>query len=172
MEEDKAFFIAFSRTIGHEGGYVDDPTDPGGETKFGISKRSYPGENIRTLTVERARELYRRDYWDRLKLGQISAVAIAGEIFDTAVNMGRQQATLIAQRAVNFLGGAVAEDGIMGPGTLGALNYLAVKDAEALFRCLNGEQYAVYKEIIEHRPLSQKYVRGWMRRIQDYRQEG
>ena len=52
----------------HEGGYVNDPTDTGGETKYGISKRAYPDEDIKELTVERAKELYKKDYWDRFKV--------------------------------------------------------------------------------------------------------
>jgi len=46
-----------------EGGYVDDPTDRGGETKYGISKRSYPQLDIKNLTLEQALEIYRKDYW-------------------------------------------------------------------------------------------------------------
>ena len=57
------FNQAFKTLIGHEGGYVDDPEDPGGETNFGISKRSYPQEDIPNMTLERATEIYQRDFW-------------------------------------------------------------------------------------------------------------
>ena len=53
------FDLAFDRLIGHEGGYVDNPADPGGETNWGISKRSYPNINIKTLTRDGAKEMYR-----------------------------------------------------------------------------------------------------------------
>jgi lysozyme family protein len=56
---------AFEILIGHEGGYVDHPDDPGGETKYGISKRSYPEVNIAALTLDKAKAIYREDYWDR-----------------------------------------------------------------------------------------------------------
>jgi lysozyme family protein len=56
----------FDRVIGHEGGYVNDPNDPGGETQWGISKRSYPHLNIRMLTRAEAMGIYDRDFWQPL----------------------------------------------------------------------------------------------------------
>jgi hypothetical protein len=70
-----------------EGGYTNDPDDPGGETNFGISKRAYPRENIKAMTRERAAELYKRDYWIPAGCeGKPYPLALA--IFDTAVNCG------------------------------------------------------------------------------------
>ena len=57
------FDAAFERLIGHEGGYTAGVGDPGGETKFGISKRSYPREDIKNLTLEQAKVIYRKDFW-------------------------------------------------------------------------------------------------------------
>ena len=57
------FDQAFETLIGHEGGYVNDPRDPGGETKYGITKRQYPGEDIPNMTLVRAKDIYQRDYW-------------------------------------------------------------------------------------------------------------
>ena len=76
--------------VGIEAGYVADPQDPGGETKYGISKRRYPSEDIPNLTLERAKFLYQRDYWstqgcDRLEWTQALLV------FDCAVNGGHPQ---------------------------------------------------------------------------------
>ena len=59
------FEEAFTRLIGHDGGYVNHPSDPGGETKFGISKRAYPGEDIAGLTLQHAKNIYYRDYWGK-----------------------------------------------------------------------------------------------------------
>lgn len=59
------FDAAFAIVVGIEAGYVKDPKDPGGETRWGISKRTYPNEDIPNLTVERAQFLYRRDFWER-----------------------------------------------------------------------------------------------------------
>lgn len=70
-----------------EGGYVNHPNDPGGETKYGISKRAYPNEDIKNLTLERACELYKRDYMDKVVTEDMS---FGQKLFlvDTAVNMG------------------------------------------------------------------------------------
>jgi lysozyme family protein len=70
-----------------EGGYVNDPNDPGGETNFGISKRAYPNEDIKNMTKERAIEIYRKDYWNELNLDNVT-FPMKLVMFDTAVNMG------------------------------------------------------------------------------------
>lgn len=83
-----SFFLqAFALVIGEEGGYVDDPNDPGGETKFGISKRAYPNLDIAQLTLEEAQALYQRDYWDKLNLDALSW-EMSLILFDAAVNQG------------------------------------------------------------------------------------
>jgi len=74
-----------------EGGYVANPADPGGETNFGISKRAYPDEDIKNLTVERAKELYRRDYWTPMGL-DASTFGDALVLMDCAVNQGVSRA--------------------------------------------------------------------------------
>lgn len=70
-----------------EGGYVNDEKDPGGETKYGISKRAYPEVDIKSLTEEEAKAIYRRDYWDACNCDHLS-IGIDTLVFDTAVNMG------------------------------------------------------------------------------------
>jgi len=81
------FDICFDRLMGHEGGYVNDPNDPGGETKWGISKRSYPALNIKQLTREDAKVIYYRDFWKRIN-GDLLHKAISFQLFDFAVNSG------------------------------------------------------------------------------------
>lgn len=110
------FDQAFEILIGHEGGYVNDPNDPGGETKYGISKRAYPGEDIRAMTEERAKMLYKRDYWGPSGADSLPD-AIKFDVFDTAVNAGVKTAIRMLQRAVREI-----EDGILGPRTLQAAN--------------------------------------------------
>ena len=63
------FEVAFEHLLRWEGGYVDDPDDLGGETKYGITKRRYPDLDIGALTAEEARRIYRRDFFDELNLG-------------------------------------------------------------------------------------------------------
>lgn len=81
------FERAFAFIIGEEGGYVNDPHDPGGETKFGISKRAYPGVDIKALTLDGAKAIYREDYWNALRLDE-RKYGPALVLFDCAVNQG------------------------------------------------------------------------------------
>ena len=82
-----SFDQVIGRVLKHEGGYVNDPQDPGGETKFGISKRAYPNVDIKGLTIDAAKAIYRRDYWDAVGADNLPP-AIRYMAFDTAVNMG------------------------------------------------------------------------------------
>jgi len=66
-----AFDKAFEILIGHEGGYVNDVNDRGGETRYGISKRAYPHIDIANLTLAQAKEIYRTDYWDKVKCSSL-----------------------------------------------------------------------------------------------------
>ena len=116
------FEICIDRVLGHEGGYVNNPADPGGETKWGISKRSYPKLDIKALTREQAIALYRRDFWDRLALGTLP-LGVAHQLLDFAVNSGPSTATRACQRALN-----VADDGHTGPVTMQAMRDMAPHD--------------------------------------------
>jgi lysozyme family protein len=104
-----SFDVAFDRLIGHEAGYVNDPNDPGGETKWGISKRSYPLVDIKHLTREEAKLFYKRDFWDRMK-GDTIPFPVMFQLFDFAVNSGIETAVRQFQKVVG-----VADDGHWGP---------------------------------------------------------
>jgi hypothetical protein len=120
------FDIAFDRLISHEGGYVNHPNDPGGETKFGICKRSYPDVNIAGLTVEGAKAIYKRDFWD--VLGEDIHPAIKFQVFDFAVNSGIQTAIRKLQSAIG-----VADDGHWGPASAAALQKINPADVIMLY---------------------------------------
>jgi lysozyme family protein len=121
------FDDAFDRLIGAEGGYVNNPADPGGETKFGISKRSYPHVDIANLTREGAKAIYLADFWT--PIGDVDA-NLKFQVFDFAVNAGISTAIRKLQAAIG-----VADDGHWGPVSAGrlatfrpvsvALNFLA-----------------------------------------------
>lgn len=100
------FDTAFERLIGHEGGYVNHPEDPGGETNWGVTLRTareagYTG-SMRDLTRDQAKEIYRTAYWGRAQAEQYDG-AIAFQVFDAAVNHGIGQAIRFLQRAVAWL---------------------------------------------------------------------
>lgn len=82
-----SFEWAVMFVLDHEGGYVNDPNDPGGETKYGISKASYPGLDIANLTIQDAKDIYQRDYWLAVGADEMP-MDIALAVFDFAVNAG------------------------------------------------------------------------------------
>jgi len=164
------FSHALERVLFREGGYVNDPLDRGGETKFGISKRAYPGLDVANLSLKDARAIYKRDYWDRLLLDEVEHPEIAEKIFDVAVNMGRGAAIVILQRALNLLAGttgrsALRVDGLMGPATLDAANHWCGKDPDALQEAVRGFRFMRYVEIVSKRPDQARFVRGWLKRV-------
>ena len=100
----RKFEKAFQYVIQNEGDYVFDKNDPGGETKFGISKRSYPALNIRDLTVEDAKKIYYRDFWQKGRFEEIWDDLVATQVFDLSVNLGIRTAVIILQRALRSVG--------------------------------------------------------------------
>ncbi|MDB5540796.1 MAG: hypothetical protein JWQ89_2523 [Devosia sp.] len=146
------FDEAFEKLIGHEGGYVNSRADPGGETKFGISKRSYPGENIPAMTLERAKQIYLRDYW-----GPCGADALPDgmklQVFDMAVNSSVAQTVKVLQRAVGE-----TDDGVLGPMTLQAVN--SMQPARLLAR-FNGYRLHFMADLSNWPSFS----RGWAKRV-------
>lgn len=116
------FDTAFDRLMGHEGGYVNNPKDPGGETKWGISKRSYPHLNIKTLTKEQAKVIFRRDFWDRVHADKLYD-GVAWQLSDFAYHSGPETAVRYYQRALG-----VADDGHFGPMSLAASKKMSETD--------------------------------------------
>lgn len=146
------FDLAFDRLISHEGGYVNHPDDPGGETKWGISKRSYPQLNIKALTRDDAKVIYRRDFWERIK-GDTLPDGVAYQLFDFAVNSGIDTTIRYFQRALG-----VADDGHFGPASAAA----AAKATESdMIMNLNAERL----EFMSKLTVWPTFGKGWARRI-------
>lgn len=150
------FDLAFERLIGHEGGYVNHPDDPGGETNWGITARTareqgYSG-HMRDMTREQAREIYRSAYWERAKADKYDG-AIGYQLFDAAVNHGIGTAIRFLQRAVY-----VADDGVVGPHTLRAIKATGVTDVLARF---NAERLEFYTKL----STWNTFGKGWARRV-------
>lgn len=148
MNFDNAFYIL----LGHEGGYVNDPKDRGGETKYGISKRAYPGEDIANLTVERAKALYLRDYWGPAGCDAVPH-GIRFDLFDMAVNSGVKAAVKTLQKAAG-----AEPDGVLGPKTLAAVQ---VHPTPRLVARFNGARLLFMADA----PTWAAHGRGWARRI-------
>ena len=146
------FDDAFTKLIGHEGGYVNDKRDPGGETKFGISARAYPSVDIANLTLEGAKLIYFCDYWGPAGCDVVPDV-IKFDLFDMAVNSGIRPAIKMLQRTVQ-----TTEDGILGPITLQALNSI---DSVKLAIKYNANRLEFYTEL----STWPAFGKGWVRRI-------
>ena len=145
------------KVLEHEGVYVDDPTDSGGETKYGLSKRAYPDEDIKALTVERAKELYKRDYWDRFRVSQLPS-RIRHIYVDMCINMGGGRATKILQEACNSKNSyKIDVDGGIGKDTIKASANL--ED----FR-LRAYRVMFYAELVMKKPDQERFWVGWFRR--------
>lgn len=154
-----SFEASINGVLEHEGGYVNHPSDPGGETKYGISKKAYPDEDIAGLTLGRAKELYKRDYW------QYDAVLdqrIADKVFDMAVNMGPSQAHKLLQKALNgVVAGPVAVDGVFGPSTLSFVN---AADQRKLLTEIRARQAEFYCKLVLADVTKLAFLLGWLRR--------
>lgn len=138
----------------HEGGAVNDPRDPGGKTKYGISQRAYPNEDIANLTKERATELYRRDYW-RLIHGDELPFPLAVSVLDAAVNSGVRRSIQWLQNALH-----IPCDGKIGPQTISA--------ATSCNLAGTAQRYAdIRLDFLQRDPRWPTFGKGWTRRVQD-----
>lgn len=145
------FDKAFEIVIGIEDGYVNDPRDPGGETKYGISKRAHPNLDIKNLTLDGAKAIYKQDYWDKVK-GDVINWPVNYLLFDYAVNSGVRQAISTLQRTLQ-----VAVDGIIGPITLQKANQMD-EESHSLFLA----DRALYMAGL---PTFKTFGRGWLKRL-------
>lgn len=150
------FDQAFHQLLGHEGGFVDHPSDPGGATCWGVTERvaranGYTGP-MRSLPVEVAKAIYRKDYWDAVRAEEVPQ-AVRYALFDAAVNSGVKQAVKWMQRALG-----VAEDGVIGQQTLAA-----VRSADAA--ALKAKMLSARLQFMTDLPTWPTFGKGWSRRI-------
>lgn len=150
------FDRAISRVLAHEGGYVNNPRDPGGETNWGITlnvarANGYTGP-MRTMSRDQAVAIYKAAYWDKVKGDQLP-FAVAFQVFDAAVNHGVGQAIKFLQRAL-----AVTDDGIIGPMTIKKANTVPALQTVLGFNAVRTQFYT-------NLATFDTFGRGWMRRV-------
>ena len=169
-------------TLGHEGGFVDHPNDPGGATNWGISLRflrdledniieydmdgdgDVDADDMRLLTRDQAIELYRKAFWYD-ELDQFVAPIHSAKLFDMGVNMGKNQAGKIFQRMVAGFNRDIKVDGIVGPRTVAEANKLIrVGSGAHSFRDLAGEQARFYFDLVDSKRTREVFLVGWLRR--------
>mgnify|MGYP005821638141 FL=1 len=150
------FFEIVNHTLEEEGGYVNDPTDKGGETNYGISKRAYPDLNIFELTEDDAIDIYWKDYWLRGKCDKVP-VKLQAIYFDMCVNFGISGAIKVLQETANGKGANIEVDGKIGPNTIKAIQGVSLERVRA-FRVLK------FAKIVINKPEQIKFWYGWYRR--------
>lgn len=147
------FDEAFERLLEHEGGYANDSADRGGETKYGISSKAYPHVNVKSLTKEQAKAIYKADFWDAVIFDETPR-AIRFALFDMAVNSGVSFAAKQLQKALGTY-----PDGDIGPVT-----------RRAMALCGNGLKlanrlHAQRLMAMTSMPTWGKHGKGWARRV-------
>lgn len=134
-----------------EGGYVNHHDDPGGETKYGISKRAYPHLDIKNLTVKQAKNIYLKDYYNAVNIDALIDDLLALSVFDFAVNAGKKRAVILLQTLLE-----VKTDGILGAKTAAAANQ--VKDLGVRY---NEARKSYYRSLATFK----KFGKGWLKRV-------
>ena len=160
MAMSEKFLNAVSVVLKHEGGYVNDKNDPGGETKYGISKRSYPNLDIKALSKQDAIAIYYRDWWLPNRYEEIVNEELAAKVFDLAVNMGAWRTNKLLQRSVNITQNnlCLIVDGIIGNKTLKAVNSHHLP--QYLLAVLKLEAIEYYLKL-----NNSNYMNGWVARV-------
>ena len=157
MDYPELFLKIISVVLRNEGGYVNNKSDPGGETRYGISKRSHPKIDIKNLTIGGAMAIYYTDYWVPMNLEGINDDELVLHIFDHGVNVGGVTSIKILQRLIG-----VVDDGDIGDETRRAI------------REYNGDILAdfikrrklFYIMLAQKRPSSRVFLKGWLKRIE------
>jgi len=158
-----------------EGGFVDDPIDPGGATNKGITLATFQKcarpmlgiepslANLKTLTDAQAGRIYKRLYWDVVRGDDIAMQELANIVFDFQVNAGANSARLL-QNVLNGQSGRppIAVDGRIGDGTLAMLRAC---DGTKVYMAFKRGRLAYYDDLVRRRPALVKFLKGWTNRV-------
>lgn len=169
------FDEAFRTVIGHEGGFQNDPADRGNwtggaigkgslvGTKYGVSAASYPGEDIRGMTLERAKEIYLRDFWGPAGCDIVPHV-VKSPLFSIAIHTSAPRRPITAIKMLQRAAG-VDDDGDIGPVTVGAISSM---EPNRLAARLQGHYLDYLNNNVDQ---WQRYGRGWAQRVAEYLME-
>ncbi len=163
-----------------EGGWVNNPNDPGGATNYGVSLRflvDHPevgdfdgdgdvdAEDIKNMTIDDAKKVYQTFWWDKFHYGNIDDQTVATKIFDMSVNMGAKRAHIITQTALNkAFSLRLTVDGVLGPASIHTLNACTDDTEQLLLNNICDEQYGFYQRLIANNPKLAVFARGWKNR--------
>ena len=165
-----SFDLFLPMLLRFEGGFVDDPTDPGGETNKGVTMATFrccshellgidpSSQNLRALTDAQAGIIYRSIYWDKMNGDAFQLQDLANIVCDFYVNAGTH-ATILLQQIGNRMGAHVAEDGAIGPATIQALNGL---NQTEVYRQYKQGRINYYQNLGQRFP---QFEQGWVNRV-------
>jgi lysozyme family protein len=168
-----SFDLFFPLLVRFEGGYVDDPTDPGGETNKGITMATFrqsslellgiepTSDNLKALTDAQAGIIYKALYWNKMQGDAIALQDLANIVCDFFVNAG-SQATKLLQTVMIEMGANISPDGIIGPGTIQALSNLA---QDEVYRRYKQGRIAYYQSLGQRFP---RFLSGWLNRVNSF----
>lgn len=177
------FEKAIAVVLKHEGGYVNNPNDSGGETKYGVSLRflqglsldvgdinrdgRIDGADIRNMNLEDAKSIYKAEWWNPRKYDRINDVTIATKVFDFAINMGWKQAHKLLQRAINRVTGrkVLEVDGILGNVSFSTINsFTTPRQQQQLINAFSDTAWDYYQLLIRNNPKLAVFRNGWKNR--------
>lgn len=169
----------------NEGGFTDDKFDKGGATNFGISVRFAEGtgdlelfdmdqdgdidrDDMYNLTQEVAEEAYKKYFWDKYRLDDLTSDKKALVIFDAAVNHGIPNTTAMVQKAIDACGETITVDGKFGPKTFSLIESL---DEDVFIESFLNIRSKFYNRIVEKNPTQSKFLKGWLNRIKNLQKD-
>jgi lysozyme family protein len=176
-----SFENAIGVVLAHEGGYVNNPADPGGATNYGVSLRylvscgglkahpsidlNHDGRidylDIKAMSRDDAIAIYKKDWWDVDHYGDIVNDTCATKVFDLSVNMGHVRAHKLAQMACLACGKTISPDGVLGPASIAAINSC---DSGCFLFHIRDQAAQFYRTLASHNPAQQIFLTGWLRR--------
>ena len=156
MDYPEIYLRCINVILESEGGYTDDPQDPGGKTNFGLSQRSYPDIDIRELTKETAIEIYYKDYWIPMNVQPIPIDELTLHVFDHGINTGQKIAVRLLQRLVG-----VSDDGYIGEITLKGIDDYTGNIVDEYIK----RRKLFYVTLVQNKPELRKFLKGWLNRI-------
>ena len=181
------FDKAFQITLGHEGGYSNDPNDPGGETIYGVARKKNPNwegwallDNFKkdsnnfpknaladSSVMSHVKALYKKNYWDVHHLDAMNSQEIANEMFDTGINLGPGKASLFLVSALNLLNRGAKDYADIQEGNITTAVALVNnhKRPQNVLKALNGFQFMHYYNITKNNPTFELYFNGWLNRV-------
>lgn len=156
------FLKCINIILKNEGGYINHPNDPGGETnmgserRYGIAKKFYPNEDIKNMTKERAIKIYYKDYWLPMNLMKLENEDLILQVFDFGVNAGIRVSIRILQRLVS-----VEDDGIIGKITAKVVN---AENPDIVDR-FKRRRKIFYMNLASKKPKLEVFLKGWLNRV-------